>query len=203
MKIICIARNYTDHISELSNKKPKELLFFLKPDTSLLLNNKPFFFPTFSKEIDYEVEILVKINKVGKKISKEFANKYYKEISLGIDFTARDIQSNLKSLGYPWEKSKAFDNSAVVGKWISKEKIKNIDDLNFSLLKNGNIVQKESTKNMIWKIDEIISEISNYITLKIGDIIFTGSPAGVGSIKIEDFLEGFIEDKLIFEFKIK
>tara|TARA_B100000963_G_scaffold321654_1_gene305172 strand:- start:89025 stop:89636 length:612 start_codon:yes stop_codon:yes gene_type:complete len=203
MKIICIARNYTDHISELSNKKPKELLFFLKPDTSLLLNNKPFFFPTFSKKIDHEVEILVKINKVGKKISKEFANKYYKEISLGIDFTARDIQSNLKSLGYPWEKSKAFDNSAVVGKWISKEKIKNIDDLNFSLLKNGNIVQKESTKNMIWKIDEIISEISNYITLKIGDIIFTGSPAGVGSIKIEDFLEGFIEDKLIFEFKIK
>ena len=203
MKIICIARNYTDHISELSNKKPKELLFFLKPDTSLLLNNKPFFFPTFSKEIDYEVEILVKINKVGKKISKEFANKYYKEISLGIDFTARDIQSNLKSLGHPWEKSKAFDNSAVVGKWISKEKIKNIDDLNFSLLKNGNIVQKESTKNMIWKIDEIISEISNYITLKIGDIIFTGSPAGVGSIKIEDLLAGFIEDKLIFEFRIK
>ena len=203
MKIICIARNYIDHISELSNKKPKELLFFLKPDTSLLLNNKPFFFPTFSKKIDHEVEILVKINKVGKKISKEFANKYYKEISLGIDFTARDIQSNLKSLGYPWEKSKAFDNSAVVGKWISKKKIKNIDDLNFSLLKNGNIVQKESTKNMIWKIDEIISEISNYITLKIGDIIFTGSPAGVGSIKIEDFLEGFIEDKLIFEFNIK
>ena len=203
MKIICIARNYTDHISELSNKKPKELLFFLKPDTSLLLNNKPFFFPTFSKEIDYEVEILVKINKVGKKISKEFANKYYQEIGLGIDFTARDIQSNLKSLGYPWEKSKAFDNSAVVGKWIYKEKIKNIDDLNFSLLKNGNIVQKESTKNMIWKIDEIVSEISNYITLKIGDIIFTGSPAGVGSIKIEDFLEGFIEDKLIFEFRIK
>ena len=203
MKIICIARNYTDHISELSNKKPKELLFFLKPDTSLLLNNKPFFFPTFSKEIDYEVEILVKINKVGKKISKEFANKYYKEISLGIDFTARDIQSNLKSLGHPWEKSKAFDNSAVVGKWISKEKIKNIDNLNFSLLKNGNIVQNESTKNMIWKIDEIISEISNYITLKIGDIIFTGSPAGVGTIKIEDFLEGFIEDKLIFKFKIK
>ena len=146
---------------------------------------------------------MVKINKVGKKISKKFANNYYKEISLGIDFTARDIQSNLKSLGYPWEKSKAFDNSAVVGKWISKEKIKNIDDLNFSLLKNGNIVQKESTKNMIWKIDEIISEISNYITLKIGDIIFTGSPAGVGSIKIEDFLEGFIEDKLIFEFMIK
>lgn len=203
MKIICVARNYNDHINELSNEMPSHLLFFLKPDTSLLLNNKPFFFPTFSKKIDHEVEILVKIKKVGKKISKRFAHKYYDKISLGIDFTARDLQSNLKSLGYPWEKSKAFDNSAVVGKWISKEKIRDINDINFSLLKNGNIVQKESTINMIWKIDEIISEISNYITLKIGDIIFTGSPAGVSSIKIDDFLEGYIEDKLIFAFRIK
>lgn len=203
MKIICIARNYIDHISELSNKKPKELLFFLKPDTSLLLNNKPFFFPTFSKKIDHEVEILVKINKVGKKISREFANKYYKEISLGIDFTARDIQEKCKRKGLPWEKSKGFDGSAQISNFfIDKSELK-MNDINFRLERNGIIVQNGNSRDMIFNFNNIISHISKFYTLKIGDLIYTGTPRGVGKVKAGDVLIGYLNDKEMLKVSIK
>ncbi|MDG2397604.1 MAG: fumarylacetoacetate hydrolase family protein [Flavobacteriaceae bacterium] len=203
MKIICIGRNYKDHIKELDNKLPEKPIFFLKPDSSILKNNKPFFIPNFSNRIEYEVEILIRINRIGKNIQKKFANKYYNEIGLGIDFTARDIQNSLKKKGLPWERAKAFDNSAVVGKWINKNHFSNIDDISFHLEKNGKVVQKGNTKNMIWKLNELISEVSKFLTLKIGDIIFSGTPSGVGKIYIDDQYEGFIENKNIFSFKIK
>ena len=157
MKIICIGRNYTDHIEELQNEKPKDPVIFLKPDTSVLLKKQPFFIPEFSEDLQYEVEVLVKINKVGKYIQSKFANKYYNEIGLGIDFTARDVQNQLKEKGLPWEKAKAFDGSAVIGeKWISKEKISDLQNMNFSLEKNGAIVQQGNTSQMLWKIDDFL-----------------------------------------------
>ncbi len=204
MKIICIGRNYTEHIEELQNEKPKDPVIFLKPDTSVLLKKQPFFIPEFSEDLQYEVEILVKINKVGKYIQAKFANKYYNEIGLGIDFTARDLQNQLKDKGLPWEKAKAFDGSAVIGEnWISKEKISNLHNINFSLEKNGAVVQQGNTANMLWKIDEIIAYVSQFFTLKIGDIIFTGTPKGVGKVHPEDILTGKIEEKNIFEIKVK
>jgi len=203
MKIICVGRNYDDHIKELKNKKPKSPVLFLKPDTCILKNNQPFFFPKFSKNIEHEVEILVKIKKIGKNINKKFAHKYYDEISLGIDFTARDLQQKLKSEGLPWEKSKAFDFSALIGKWFLKSQFLNIDELDFKLLKNGKVTQEGNTNKMIWKIDNLIEEISKFFTLKIGDVVFTGTPSGVGSIKINDKFEGFINDKLVFSTTIK
>ncbi|MAN27256.1 MULTISPECIES: fumarylacetoacetate hydrolase family protein [Mesonia] len=204
MKIICIGRNYTDHIEELQNEKPKDPVIFLKPDTSVLLKKQPFFIPEFSEDLQYEVEVLVKINKVGKYIQSKFANKYYNEIGLGIDFTARDVQNQLKEKGLPWEKAKAFDGSAVIGeKWISKEKISDLQNMNFSLEKNGAIVQQGNTSQMLWKIDEIIAYVSQFFTLKIGDVIFTGTPKGVGKVYPEDILTGKIEEKDIFEIKVK
>ena len=203
MKIICVGRNYDNHIKELKNVKPKSPVLFLKPDTCILKNNQPFFFPKFSKNIEHEVEILVKIKKIGKNINKKFAHKYYDEISLGIDFTARDLQQKLKLEGLPWEKSKAFDFSALIGKWFFKSQFSNIDELDFKLLKNGNVTQESNTNKMIWKIDHLIEEISKFFTLKIGDIVFTGTPSGVGSIKINDKFDGFINDKLVFSTTIK
>ena len=203
MKIICVGRNYDNHIKELKNVKPKSPVLFLKPDTCILKNNQPFFFPKFSKNIEHEVEILVKIKKIGKNINKKFAHKYYDEISLGIDFTARDLQQKLKLEGLPWEKSKAFDFSALIGKWFFKSQFSNIDELDFKLLKNGKVTQEGNTNKMIWKIDHLIEEISKFFTLKIGDIVFTGTPSGVGSIKINDKFEGFINDKLVFSTTIK
>ncbi len=203
MKIICIGRNYTEHIKELENEKPIDPVVFLKPDTSILLKKQPFFIPGFSNDVHHEVEILVKINKVGKYISKKFAHKYYDDIGLGIDFTARDLQSTLKAKGLPWEKAKAFDGAAVIGKWISKNNYKNIDDINFSLYKNGTMVQEGNTKLMLWKIDELIEYVSKYFTLKIGDIIFTGTPAGVGKVVTNDILKGYIENQEIFSIKVK
>ena len=203
MKIICVGRNYDDHIKELKNIKPKSPVLFLKPDTCILKNNQPFFYPKFSKNIEHEVEILVKIKKIGKNINKEFAHKYYDEISLGIDFTARDLQQKLKLKGLPWEKSKAFDFSALIGKWFLKSQFLNIDELDFKLLKNGKVIQEGNTNKMIWKIDHLIEEISKFFTLKIGDIVFTGTPSGVGSIKINDKFDGFINDKLVFSTTIK
>ena len=203
MKIICVGRNYDSHIKELKNVKPKSPVLFLKPDTCILKNNQPFFFPKFSKNIEHEVEILVKIKKIGKNINKKFAHKYYDEISLGIDFTARDLQQKLKLEGLPWEKSKAFDFSALIGKWFLKSQFSNIDELDFKLLKNGNVTQESNTNKMIWKIDHLIEEISKFFTLKIGDIVFTGTPSGVGSIKINDKFDGFINDKLVFSTTIK
>ncbi len=204
MKIICIGRNYTDHISELQNEKPEDPVIFLKPDTSVLLKKQPFFIPDFSEEVHYEVEVLVKIKKVGKHIQEKFAHKYYNEIGLGIDFTARDLQQKLKEKGLPWEKAKAFDGAAVIGeKWLPKDSVGDINMLNFSLEKNGATVQKSNTKLMLWKIDELIAYVSQFFTLKIGDVIFTGTPAGVGKVAAEDKLTGFIEDTKIFSIQIK
>lgn len=204
MKIICIGRNYTEHIEELQNEKPKDPVIFLKPDTSVLLKKQPFFIPEFSEDLQYEIEILVKINKVGKYIQAKFANKYYNEIGLGIDFTARDLQNQLKDKGLPWEKAKAFDGSAVIGeKWISKEKFSSVNDINFSLEKNEEVVQQGNTSFMLWKIDEIIAYVSQFFTLKIGDIIFTGTPKGVGKVEAQDVLTGKIDQNKIFEINVK
>ncbi|MFV8281551.1 fumarylacetoacetate hydrolase family protein [Christiangramia marina] len=204
MKIICVGRNYTDHISELKNEKPEEPVLFQKPDTSILLKKQPFFIPDFSNDIHYEVEVLVKIKKIGKHIQEKFANKYYDEIGLGIDFTARDLQNKLKEKGLPWEKSKAFDGAAVISdKWLQKEQLPAVDELNFRLEKNEALVQSSSTAHMLWKIDELIAYISSYFTLKIGDIIFTGTPAGVGKVATDDRLTGYLEDQQMFSIKVK
>ncbi len=203
MKIICIGRNNTEHIQELENEKPTDPVVFLKPDTSILLKKQPFFIPDFSNDVHYEVEILVKINRIGKYIDKKFAHKYYDEIGLGIDFTARDVQNELKSKGLPWEKAKSFDGSAVVGKWLPVSEIKDVNAIEFSLKKNDNIVQLGNTSHMLWKIDELIEYVSKYFTLKIGDIIFTGTPAGVGKVIANDKLKGFIADKELFSITVK
>ena len=203
MKIICVGRNYVDHIKELNNLRPDSPVIFLKPETSIINKKHPFFIPNFSKDVQYEVEILVKINRLGKAISTEFSHKYYNHIGLGIDFTARDIQNILKNKGLPWEKSKAFDGSALIGKWINKSEIPDLNNINFNLEKNGNIVQVGNTSKMLWNIDELISEISKYFTLKIGDIIFTGTPVGVGRVDENDILVGRINEKECFSIKIK
>jgi 2-keto-4-pentenoate hydratase/2-oxohepta-3-ene-1,7-dioic acid hydratase in catechol pathway len=203
MKLICIGRNYTEHIKELENEKPTDPVIFLKPDTAILLKKQPFFIPEFSNDVHHEVEVLVKINKVGKYIDKKFANKYYNEIGLGIDFTARDLQSKLKEKGLPWEKAKAFDGAAVIGDWIPKNKISDVNNINFSLKKNDDIVQTGNTSFMLWKIDEIIEYVSKYFTLKIGDIIFTGTPAGVGKVFANDKLTGYLESTQMFSITVK
>ncbi|MFT4612726.1 MAG: 2-keto-4-pentenoate hydratase/2-oxohepta-3-ene-1,7-dioic acid hydratase in catechol pathway [Psychroserpens sp.] len=203
MKLICIGRNYTDHIKELENEKPTDPVVFLKPDTSILLRKQPFFIPDFSNDVHHEVEVLVKINKVGKHISKRFAHKYYDEIGLGIDFTARDVQAQLKAKGLPWEKAKAFDGAAVIGEWLPKREFEDLNNLNFSLKKNEETVQNGNTSLMLFKIDEIIEYVSKYFTLKIGDIIFTGTPAGVGRVVANDRLKGFLENKQLFSITVK
>lgn len=203
MKLICIGRNYTAHIKELANERPEEPVVFIKPDSAVLPKEQDFYIPEFSNEIHYEVEVLVKINKVGKHIDKKFAHTYYDEIGLGIDFTARDLQSKLKEKGLPWEKAKGFDGAAVIGKWVPKTLFEDTDDLNFSLLKNGKEVQKANTGLMLWKIDELVSYVSTYFTLKKGDIIFTGTPSGVGKIEPNDYLSGVLEEREMFSLKIK
>lgn len=203
MKIICVGRNYSDHINELDNERPVDPVLFLKPDTSLILKNQPFFIPDFSQEIHHEVEVLVKINRIGKHIQPKFAHKYYNEIGLGIDFTARDLQQKLKEKGLPWEKAKGFDGSALVGSWVDKATLQDVNNISFALNKNNQVVQKSSTQNMLWKIDELVAYISQYFMLKIGDIIFTGTPSGVGKVVSGDHLEGFLEKKQLFSLKIK
>ena len=199
MKIICIGRNYSEHAKELGNEAPKEPLFFLKPDSAILPKRVPFYIPEFTNDLHYEVELLVKINRLGKHIEERFAKEYYQEIGLGIDFTARDIQQLCKSKGLPWEKAKGFDGSAVFGKkFISKSQFDSVQNIEFSLSKNGEQVQVGNSKDMIFSIDKIISYVSQFMTLKIGDIIYTGTPAGVGKVEIGDKLEGFIgKDQLI------
>mgnify|MGYP003603691975 FL=1 len=203
MKIICIGRNYVKHIEELQNERPDEPVVFLKPDSAILLKQHPFVIPEFSEDIHHEVEILVKINKVGKYIEPKFASNYYDEIGLGIDFTARDLQAKLKEKGLPWEKAKAFDGSAVIGDFLPKIFFNSLESIKFELVKNGTTVQKGDTSHMLWKIDELISHISQYFTLKIGDIIFTGTPEGVAVVKPNDILEGFIENKKLFKIQVK
>lgn len=203
MKIICIGRNYTKHIEELQNEKPSEPVIFLKPDTAILPKNFPFFIPEFSNDIHHEVEILVKINRVGKHIEPKFAHKYYDEIGLGIDFTARDVQATLKEKGLPWEKAKAFDGSAVMGEFLPKSQFNSLENLTFELTNNGKPVQIGNTSHMLWKIDELISYVSQYFTLKIGDIIFTGTPEGVERVNPDDILEGFLEGHKLFRIQVK
>lgn len=203
MKIICIGRNYADHISELNNERPLEPVIFMKPDTAILPKQTPFVIPAFSNDVHHEVEVLVKICKVGKYIDAKFAHKYYDEIGLGIDFTARDVQAQLKEKGLPWEKAKAFDHSAIIGDFLSKNELPTVENLNFELRNNKQVVQQGNTSLMLWKIDEIIAYISQYFTLKKGDIIFTGTPKGVAKVNENDVLEGFLEDKQLFKIQVK
>ncbi|MES2380439.1 MAG: fumarylacetoacetate hydrolase family protein [Bacteroidota bacterium] len=202
MKILCVGRNYSEHAKELGNAVPENPVIFSKPDTALLKNNEPFYLPDFSNDVHHEVELVIKINKVGKKIQEKFAHNYFSEIGLGIDFTARDKQSELKSKGLPWELAKAFDGSAPIGNFINIENIdlKNID---FSLQKNGALVQKGNTSQMIFSFEEIVSFVSQYFTLKVGDLIYTGTPAGVGQVNIGDKLEGFIGTDLMLTCEVK
>ncbi len=203
MKIICIGRNYADHAKEMNAELPSVPMFFMKADVSILRPGTPFFYPNFSKDIHYECELVVKIDRVGKNISEKFAHKYYSEIGLGIDFTARDLQQKCKEKGHPWEIAKSFEGSAPISKeFISKETL-DLGKLTFSLKKNGETVQFGNTTDMIFKIDELIAYISQFMTLKKGDLIYTGTPSGVGSIKIGDELTGYIEEKEMFSVKIK
>ena len=203
MKLICVGRNYTAHIEELENERPEEPIIFIKPDSAVLPKEQDFFIPEFTREVHYEVEVLVKIKKVGKHIAAEFAHKYYDEIGLGIDFTARDVQSRLKEKGLPWEKAKGFDGAAVIGKWVKKSELPHIDDIHFKLLHNGEVVQTGHTGLMLWKTDALIAYVSQFFTLKKGDIIFTGTPAGVGKIAPNDYLAGILEDRELFSVKVR
>lgn len=204
MKIICIGRNYVAHAKELNNEVPDEPVFFMKPDSALLRNNDPFYLPGWTNDVHHEIELVLKIKRLGKNIEKRFAHRYYDEIGLGIDFTARDIQQKLKEKGLPWEKAKAFDQSAVLGStFINKNEFPDLKNISFRLLKNGNLVQDGNSSLMIFDFDEIISQISRYITLKIGDLIYTGTPAGVGAVRIGDRLEGFLDERKLFDFEIK
>ena len=183
--------------------RPKDPVVFLKPDSAVIAKNQNFIIPSFSDDIHHEVELVVKINKVGKHIDNSFSHKYYDEIGLGIDFTARDIQNNLKEKGHPWEKSKAFDNSCMVGKFVNKNNLEDLSFIKFSLKKNNELVQSGCSSNMLWKIDELISYVSQYFTLKIGDLIFTGTPSGVSRVESGDILEGFISKDKMFSLKVK
>ena len=203
MKIICIGRNYHDHISELKNKITKEPLFFLKPDTAIQPKGHPFFIPDFSNNIHYEVELVIKVSKNGKNINEEFSHKYYEEIGLGIDFTARDIQNQCKELGHPWEKAKGFDGSAQIShKFINKNDL-DLNNICFKLEKNQQIVQNGNSKDMIYSFDYIISYVSKFYTIRAGDLIYTGTPAGVDRVEIGDKLIGYLEEEKILSVNIK
>lgn len=203
MKIFAIGQNYVEHNKEMNSADPSEPIVFMKADTAALKDNKPFFLPDFSEEIHYETELIVRINRLGRNISPRFAHRYYDEIGLGIDFTARDLQRRLKQEGKPWEICKAFDNSAVIGSFIPKEEIDDVQNIDFHLDLNGNTVQQGNSKDMIFPIDELIAYISRFFTVKIGDILFTGTPVGVGKVNIGDRLQGYIFEKKMFDFQVK
>ena len=203
MKIFAVGMNYPAHVKEMSGTLSPEPVIFSKPETAQLLNNKPFFYPDFSTDIKYETEIVVKIDRLGRNIATKFAHRYYNEITVGIDFTARDLQKRCKEKGHPWEIAKSFDNSAAIGRMASKNAFADIQSLNFHLNINGVTVQQGNTKDMIFTIDQIIAEVSKYFTLKIGDLIFTGTPHGVGPVNIGDRLQGYLEDEVVLDFKIK
>ncbi len=203
MKIFCVGRNYVDHAKELNNEVPDEPVIFMKPKSALLQPHTPFYYPEFTNELHYECELVLRIAKNGKYIQEKFANKYYDAVSVGIDFTARDIQSELKQKGLPWEKSKAWDNSAVVGKWIPVAGLKNKNAVDFSLYKNKELVQQGKSDEMLFSFDYIVSYISNFFSINIGDLIFTGTPAGVGEAVVGDELEGFMEDQSLFAMEVK
>lgn len=202
MKIFCVGRNYSEHARELGNAVPENPVIFSKPDTALLRNGDDFYLPDFSHDVHHEVELVIRINKMGKKIQEKFASNYFNEIGLGIDFTARDLQTELKSKGLPWELAKGFDGSAPIGGFISTENL-NLDNISFSLSKNGETVQQGNTSQMIFSFEKIVSFVSQYFTLKVGDLIYTGTPAGVGKVNIGDQLEGFIENQKMLTCEIK
>jgi len=203
MKIFAIGQNYTEHNKELNSKHPDNPVVFMKPDTAILKNNKPFYIPDFSEELHYETELIIKINRLGKNIDPKFADRYYSEIGLGVDFTARDLQRKLKAEGKPWEICKSFDNSAVIGDFLPIDKIGNVQDIQFHLDLNGKTVQNGHSADMIFPVNELIAYVSRFFTLKIGDIIFTGTPAGVGKVAVGDRLEGYISENKMFDFRIK
>jgi len=203
MKIICIGRNYREHAKEMNAEVPEQPVFFIKPDTCLLRNGQPFYYPDFTTDLQYEVEIVLRINRLGRSINKRFAHRYYDAVTLGIDFTARDLQRECKQKGLPWEISKAFDYSAPVGEFILKEEVANLGAIDFRLEKNDEIVQHGNTRDMIFDYDDLIDHVSKYVTFRIGDLMFTGTPAGVGSVKIGDRLKGFLNDKLMFDIVVK
>ena len=203
MKIICIGRNYDEHAKELKNDIPSEPVFFMKPDTSLLKSGEDFYYPELTNNLHHEIEVVIKINKVGKHIAEQFAHKYYDEIGLGIDFTARDLQTQCKEKGLPWEKAKAFDHSAPIGKFISKSQLGDLTNIDFELKINGTSRQIGNTKDLLFNFDQIIAHVSKFITLKVGDLIYTGTPKGVGAVNIGDKLQGFMKGDLFFELEIK
>lgn len=204
MKIICIGRNYGDHVRELNNEMPGEPVIFMKPDSALLRNNEPFYIPEFSQKVHYECELVVRINRLGKNVEPRFASRYYHEIGLGIDFTARDLQNKLKDKGLPWEKSKGFDRSAVVSPdFVALEELPDSKSIKFELRKNGKLVQSGDSACMLFSVDELISHVSKYFTIKIGDLMYTGTPAGVGPVTIGDRLEGFLESRKMFDIDVK
>ncbi|MGA9238040.1 fumarylacetoacetate hydrolase family protein [Robiginitalea sp.] len=203
MKLICAGRNYAEHIEELQNSRPESPVLFIKPDSAILPREQDFYIPEFSDSIHYEVELLVKIVKVGKHISEAFAPRYYNEVSLGIDFTARDLQDKLKAKGLPWEKAKGFDGAAVIGKWVSKDQFADLGNLNFTLEKNGEVVQQGNTAHMLWNTDQLIAYASTFFTLKKGDILFTGTPAGVGKVASNDYLSGKLEGQTMFSLNVR
>lgn len=203
MKIICVGRNYVDHAKELKNEVPTEPVIFLKPETAILPKRNPFFIPDFTNEVHYEAELVIRINKIGKNIQEKFAYKYYDEVTVGLDFTARDLQQKLKEKGLPWEKAKAFDGSAAVGKFISLDKIQDFENLEFTLHKNGELAQKGSPQQMIFSIHKLIAYVSQYFTLKIGDLIYTGTPAGVGKVENDDQLELKLNEQTVLKLNVK
>jgi 2-keto-4-pentenoate hydratase/2-oxohepta-3-ene-1,7-dioic acid hydratase in catechol pathway len=203
MKLICAGRNYAEHIEELKNTRPESPVLFIKPDSAILPREQDFYIPEFSDNIHYEVELLVRIVKVGKHISEAFAPRYYSEVSLGIDFTARDLQDKLKAKGLPWEKAKGFDGAAVIGKWVSKDQFADLGNLNFTLEKNGEVVQQGNTAHMLWNTDQLIAYASTFFTLKKGDILFTGTPAGVGKVVSNDYLSGKLEGQTMFSLNVR
>ena len=203
MKIICVGWNYPDHNLEMKHETVSEPVIFMKPDSALLRENKPFFIPDFSKQVEYEVELVVRINRLGKNISEKFASRYYEEVALGVDFTARDLQQRQRALGEPWEIAKAFDNSGVISDFIPLSTLANAEGISFSLSKNGVEVQRGNTRDMLFSVNQIIAYVSQFFTLKIGDLIYTGTPAGVGPVFMGDYLEGFIEDNKMLNFFVK
>lgn len=203
MKIICIGRNYRDHAKEMHADVPEVPVFFIKPDNCLLRNNQPFFYPDFTSDLQYELEVVLRINRLGRSIKQKFAHRYYDAITLGIDFTARDLQRECKAKGLPWEISKAFDYSAPIGTFIPKEELGDLNGLNFRLEVNGKVVQQGNTANMIFGYDELISYVSRFITFRTGDLLFTGTPSGVGPVKVGDRLQAYLNDRLMLDFFIK
>lgn len=203
MKIFCVGRNYMAHVKELGNEVPEEPIIFMKPKSALLQAHTPFYYPEFTNELNYEAELVLRVSKNGKYIQDRFANKYYDAVSVGIDFTARDLQQNCKEKGLPWEIAKAWDNSAVIGKWVPMGSIKNKKDISFSLQKNKEVVQESSSALMMHNFDKIVAYISNYFSVNIGDVIFTGTPAGVGECVVGDELEGFMDNESMFQLEVK